>query len=197
MPIAVPGLVRCSSRHRRRRRLRPQTLRSGASLARPKSRILACPRLVTKMLAGLMSRWTMPFGVRGVERVGDLDGRGPASVSSLQRAAADAVLQRQPSSNSMTMKGLAVVLADVVDGADVGMVQRRGGAGFALEALQRLRSRASSSGRNFRATKRPGGCLRPRTPRPCRRRPASRQCGSAKWSAPIIEQLPGCSWFQW
>ena len=31
------------------------------SVARPKSRILACPREVTKMLAGLMSRWTMPF----------------------------------------------------------------------------------------------------------------------------------------
>ena len=29
-------------------------------LARPKSRILAWPRLVTKILAGLMSRWTMP-----------------------------------------------------------------------------------------------------------------------------------------
>jgi len=32
----------------------------GATFASPKSRILACPRLVTKMFAGLMSRWTMP-----------------------------------------------------------------------------------------------------------------------------------------
>src|SRR5664279_2050384 len=31
-----------------------------AALARPKSRILAWPRLVTKIFAGLMSRWTMP-----------------------------------------------------------------------------------------------------------------------------------------
>ena len=30
------------------------------TFANPKSRILACPRLVTKILAGLMSRWTMP-----------------------------------------------------------------------------------------------------------------------------------------
>src|ERR1019366_2452044 len=29
-------------------------------LANPKSRTLVCPRLVTKILAGLMSRWTMP-----------------------------------------------------------------------------------------------------------------------------------------
>ncbi len=38
---------------------------SGASastnLATPKSRILASPRFVIKMLAGLMSRWMMPF----------------------------------------------------------------------------------------------------------------------------------------
>ena len=32
------------------------TLLAGASLAKPKSRIFAWPRLVTKMLAGLMSR---------------------------------------------------------------------------------------------------------------------------------------------
>ncbi len=45
-----------------------------AILARPKSRILALPRLVTKMLAGLMSRWTMPWRMGGIEGVGDFDG---------------------------------------------------------------------------------------------------------------------------
>jgi len=33
----------------------------GSSLASPKSSTLACPRLVTKMLAGLMSRCTIPW----------------------------------------------------------------------------------------------------------------------------------------
>ena len=37
------------------------TGRSGASLANPKSRILACPRWVMKILAGLMSRCTISF----------------------------------------------------------------------------------------------------------------------------------------
>jgi hypothetical protein len=32
----------------------------GVTLASPKSRILACPRLVTNRLAGLMSRWMIP-----------------------------------------------------------------------------------------------------------------------------------------
>jgi len=36
-------------------------------------------------------------------------------------------------------EGLAFVLADLVDGADVGVVERRGSARFAPEALQRLR----------------------------------------------------------
>ena len=39
----------------------------------------------------------------------------------------------------MAMKRLAVVLADFVNGADVGMIQRRCGPGFALEAFQGLR----------------------------------------------------------
>ncbi len=33
-----------------------EALAAGVTLANPKSRTLACPRLVTKMLAGLMSR---------------------------------------------------------------------------------------------------------------------------------------------
>jgi hypothetical protein len=58
VPTAVPGLVRCAS-------LitvgaapsdAEEECSSGATLASPKSRIFACPRLVTKMFAGLMSR---------------------------------------------------------------------------------------------------------------------------------------------
>ncbi len=37
------------------------------------------------------------------------------------------------------MKGCAVVPADLVDRANVGMVQRGGGARFAAKALERLR----------------------------------------------------------
>src|ERR1700674_3334541 len=52
-----PGWVRDSSVLEAFRSI-PSSLRE--SLARPKSRTLACPRLVTKMFAVLMSRWTMP-----------------------------------------------------------------------------------------------------------------------------------------
>ena len=39
----------------------------------------------------------------------------------------------------MTMKAVAVLFADVVNGADVGMIERGSGFGFALEAFERLR----------------------------------------------------------
>src|SRR5205814_2172264 len=51
---------------RRQRRIHPhrrgrRAPSGGASLASPKSSTFACPRLVTKMFAGLMSRCTMPL----------------------------------------------------------------------------------------------------------------------------------------
>ena len=39
----------------------------------------------------------------------------------------------------MAMKVLSVLVVDLVDGADVGMVQGRSSLGFALEAVQSLR----------------------------------------------------------
>ena len=39
----------------------------------------------------------------------------------------------------MAMKGLLVLLANFVDGADVGMVESGGGAGFTAETFQGLR----------------------------------------------------------
>ena len=93
------------------------------------------------------------FGVRGVQRVGDLDGeRADCSISI--GLAADAMLQRQAFQKLHGDEGLAVLFADVVDRADVGMIQRGRGLRFALKARQRLRIRATSSGRNFSATKR-------------------------------------------
>ena len=51
-------------------------------------------------------------------------------------------------------EGFAVFFADVVDGADVGMIERGGGFGFALKRSRACASWATSSGRNFSATTR-------------------------------------------
>ena len=108
------------------------------TFASPKSRILAWPRLVTKMLAGLMSRWTMPSAcaASSASAISMASGR-MVSVSSGR--ARDAMLQRHAVQKLHGDEGLAVLLADVVDGADVGMIQRGSGPGFAAEAVQGLR----------------------------------------------------------
>ena len=49
------------------------------------------------------------------------------------------MLQRHAVQKFHGDEGLPILLADVVDGADVGMVQRRRGLGFALKAGEGLR----------------------------------------------------------
>ena len=118
--------------------------------------------------------------VSGVKRVGDVDGDREQNLR-FQRPPGDAMLQRHPVQKLHDDERLTFVLADLVDRADVGMVQSR-----AARASRRKRSRAcgslaTSSGRNFRATNRPSRCPRPCRPHPCRRRRVSRRCGSARW----------------
>ena len=72
------------------------------------------------------------FGVRGVERIGDLDAESRTDVD-LQRTCRDAVLQRHAIEKLHGDERAAILLADFVDGADVGMIQRRRGARLAPE----------------------------------------------------------------
>ncbi len=58
--MAVPGLVRFFSASMVAA-LSLAVTGLTESLARPKSKILAWPRVVTKMFAGLISRWMMPL----------------------------------------------------------------------------------------------------------------------------------------
>src|SRR5262249_33665180 len=67
---------------------------------------------------------------------------------------ADAMLQRLPVPRLHGDNRPAVLLANVVDGANVRMVQRGSGLRFALNRASACGSRARLSGRNFRATKR-------------------------------------------
>ncbi len=78
------------------------------------------------------------FLVCRVERVGHFDSpiEHPFHLDGL---APDAVLQRRALHQFHGDVGLAFVLPDFVNGADVGMVQRRGGSRFALEAFELLR----------------------------------------------------------
>jgi len=51
-------------------------------------------------------------------------------------------------------KRLAVLVVNLVDGADVGMVERGGRLGFALKTFERLGIRGEIFRQNFNATKR-------------------------------------------
>jgi hypothetical protein len=93
------------------------------------------------------------FGVRGLECVGDGDGDFQQSFQ-LEVPARDAVLESFPFQAFHGDESAPILSADVVDGANVGMIQRRGRLRFALEADQSLRIFGTLSGRNFSATKR-------------------------------------------
>ncbi len=88
------------------------------------------------------------LGVSGFEGVGDLDGHGEELVHGKRLAIHDLT-------ESLALKKfhdeevLALVLLDGVDGADVGVIEGGGGAGFALEAFDKLRILGHFGGKKF------------------------------------------------
>src|SRR5581483_2440212 len=76
-------------------------------------------------------------GMRCIQGIGNLDRKRQNRVQ-LQGPASDAVLERTAFQKLHGNEVLAVVTADVVNGADVRMVERRSRPRFALKALQRL-----------------------------------------------------------
>ena len=85
------------------------------------------------MLPGFRSRWTMPFSWAAIEGVGNLPRDAEGFVQS-GAALARAIGER----GTLDELHHQVVGADVVQRADVGMIQRGDGAGFALKALIEL-----------------------------------------------------------
>ena len=88
------------------------------------------------------------FGVSGVERVGNVDADFEEAID-FERRAGDDVLERRAFHEFHDDEGAAVVFLNVVDRADVGMVQRGGGAGFALKAFECLRIVGDVIGKKF------------------------------------------------
>ena len=91
-----------------------------------------------KNIGGLDVAVNDVFGVRSIERVGDFDGESE-EVFDIHGAAVDAVLERLPIKEFHGDEGVAILLADIVNRADVGMVQGRGGLRFTLESRESLR----------------------------------------------------------
>ena len=92
------------------------------------------------------------LGVRGVERIRDLN-RQRDKLVILHRTRADGVLERQAIEKLHGDERLAFMLVNVVNGADVGMIQRRSGLRLALEAGQSLRIFGDIVGQEFQRDK--------------------------------------------
>ena len=76
--------------------------------------------------------------VRRIQRVGDFDAERQHRVHVQTAMAGDALLQRAALQILHGDEGAAVLLADVMNGADVGMIQGGRGSSLALEPAQRL-----------------------------------------------------------
>ena len=104
-------------------------------LRQPEVEQLGARPSVSMMLPGLRSRWTMPGAVRLVERIGDLDRRSAAPGRAAARPSASRVGERLALEMLHHQEVDAVLAADVVERADVRVVQRGDRAGLALEAF--------------------------------------------------------------
>ena len=93
---------------------------AGGVLASPKSRIFG-PRAVRKMFAGLMSRCTMPL-LCAASRASATAQRDVNEGRDLQRAASEPLLERL--AFEQLHRDERRIGADIVDGADIGMVER-------------------------------------------------------------------------
>jgi len=89
------------------------------------------------MLAGLMSPVHDALAVRGVERVGDLDGVFEQRLER-ERTRLQPVLQGLAAQHFHHDEMLSLVFRNLVDGADVGMVQSRRGPGFTAKTFEGL-----------------------------------------------------------
>jgi len=95
---------------------------------------------VTKMFGGLDVAMDDASVVSGVESVGAVDTDFEEAFE-FERVRGDDVLERGAVEKFHGDEGATVFFTDVVDGADVRVIQRGCGAGFALEAFQVIADR--------------------------------------------------------
>jgi hypothetical protein len=117
------------------------------SFARPKSRIFAST-LDKKYIRGLDIAVDNAFGMRRIEAVGDLNA-DLQQLGNLDGPPGDPVLERLALQQFHGDKRPAFELADVVNRADIRMVERRGCARFAMKPLDRLRIMRNIFGEKF------------------------------------------------
>jgi len=92
------------------------------------------PALGDEQIRGLDVAMHDAFGVRGVKRIGNFNRKLEQKVG-LERLPPDAVLKRDTFQVLHDDEGFAILLVNFMDGADIRMVQGRGGPRLTLETL--------------------------------------------------------------
>ena len=151
MPTAVPGLVRS------RQAGIGQGLRiaaGGAGGARDFRQTeienLGVAAIGDENVGGLDVAVDDSLAVRGIERIGYFDRQGEQAFE-LHRLAVNQMFQGLAAETLHHDEQMSVVLADFVDGADVGMIQRRRGARLAAKAFESLRILRGIVGKKFQS----------------------------------------------
>ena len=137
MPSVVPTVVTCSGATRVTSASAARCAPGHRELGDAEVEHLRLPAAGHEDVRGLDVAVDDAAGMRGVEGVGDLDPELEHAVER-QRPARDLVLQRAAVEQFHDDELLALVLADVVDRADVRVVERRGDARLAAEPFERL-----------------------------------------------------------
>jgi len=88
------------------------------------------------------------LGVGGVERVSDVDADVQQAVE-FQRRTVDQVFERGAFHELHNQECAAIFFADIVDSADIGVIQRGSSFGFAAESLQRCGIPGERIGKKF------------------------------------------------
>src|SRR5260221_6521417 len=112
--------------------------RLGRELGQAEIEDLCVPTISYKDIRGLDVAVNDSFAMRGIERVGNLDAQREQSFQ-LHGTLGDTVLQRRAFQEFHGDEGLPVLLTDVMDRADVGMIQCGRGLRLTLESGEDMR----------------------------------------------------------
>ena len=142
VPTAVPGLVRSASAAivGNAEELGTNTHMLGSEFSQAEIEHFGLAAARHKNIGWLDIAMNDAFCMGGIERVGNLDSEVEYLVER-KRLLADAMLQRLPfeqlHGDEWDLLAAVIHHIDFVDRADVRVIQRRGGAGFALKSFER------------------------------------------------------------
>ena len=143
VPSVAPGLVRCCSSIVRVSVFADATWLDRTAgrrdLRQPEIKNFGMPALGDEDVRRLDVAMDDAFGVSGIQRIGNLDRQTRAAHPCPEGRPAMRCFSVVPSRNSMAMNDCSPFFADVVNRADVGMVESGSGTSFTAETFQCLR----------------------------------------------------------